>query len=116
MTTAIYPTLCDRTGSRGASAAENAEHLANIEKAKTQVIIYAWPKVCHSIMCIFNMGLTSLHQDGAEAMVFEVQGGFTWLLFTLTLPILSESWPFVARASGERPMSRSTTLGYICGH
>jgi len=37
------------------------------------------------------MGLTSLHQDGAEAIVFEVQGGFTWLLFTLTSPILSEA-------------------------
>ncbi|KAF8234246.1 hypothetical protein L208DRAFT_1099814, partial [Tricholoma matsutake] len=53
--------------------AENAEHLANIEKAKHQVIIYAWPK------------------DGAEAIVFEVQGGFTWPLFTLTSATFSEA-------------------------
>ncbi|KAF8240136.1 hypothetical protein L208DRAFT_1068197, partial [Tricholoma matsutake] len=53
--------------------AENAEHLAIIEKAKHQVIVYAWPK------------------DGVKAIVFEVQGGFTWPLFTLTSAVLSEA-------------------------
>ena len=29
--------------------AADAEHIANIEKVKSHVIIYAWQKVCHSL-------------------------------------------------------------------
>jgi hypothetical protein len=40
--------------------AENAERLANIERAKHHVIVYAWPKVCHSVARGFVADLTSL--------------------------------------------------------
>ncbi|KAF8220161.1 hypothetical protein L208DRAFT_1128145, partial [Tricholoma matsutake] len=51
----------------------DAERLANINKAKHHIIIYAWPK------------------DNAEATIIEVQGGFKWPHFVLTTTILSQA-------------------------
>lgn len=56
MTTAFTQHYATEQAREEHQQAENAEHLANIEKAKRQVIIYAWPKVCHSIMCSFKHG------------------------------------------------------------
>jgi len=53
--------------------AVDAERLANIEKAKNHVIIYAWPK------------------DDVEPTVFEVQGGFKSPLFPLTPSVLCDA-------------------------
>ncbi|KAF8219139.1 hypothetical protein L208DRAFT_1216358, partial [Tricholoma matsutake] len=53
--------------------AVDVECLANVEKAKNHVIIYAWPK------------------DGVKATVFKVQGGFKWPLFPLTHAILHDA-------------------------
>ncbi|KAF8239823.1 hypothetical protein L208DRAFT_1235938, partial [Tricholoma matsutake] len=69
----------------------NAEHLANIEKVKHQVIIYAWPK------------------DNVKAIVFEVQGGFTWPLFTLTAAILSEAGLLVPGMAEETRVKKYNT-------
>ena len=69
----------------------NAEHLANIKKTKHQVIIYAWPKVCSSLIVHGFVELTLFQQDNVKAIIFEVQGGFTWPLFTLTAAVLSEA-------------------------
>ncbi|KAF8229119.1 hypothetical protein L208DRAFT_1288116, partial [Tricholoma matsutake] len=52
--------------------AADAEHIANIEKSKSHVIIYMWQK------------------EIDEATVLEVQGGFKWLHFVLGAEILSK--------------------------
>ncbi|KAF8219075.1 hypothetical protein L208DRAFT_1343723, partial [Tricholoma matsutake] len=69
----------------------NAERLVNIEKAKHHMIIYAWPK--------YNV----------EAIVFEVQGGFTWPLFTLTAAILSEAGLLVPGMAEETRVKKYNT-------
>ncbi|KAF8227788.1 hypothetical protein L208DRAFT_1294878 [Tricholoma matsutake] len=73
MTTAFTQQYADKHALEEQQRAVDVERLANIEKAKNHVIIYAWPK------------------EDVEATVFEVQGGFKWPLFPLTPAILYDT-------------------------
>ena len=70
--------------------AADIERLANIDKAKHHVVIYAWPKVCSRICEGFFLVII-FHQNNIEATVVEVQGGFKWPHFALTPSVLSQA-------------------------
>lgn len=70
--------------------AADTERLANIDKAKHHVVIYAWPKVRSRVREGFFL-LIMFQQDNVEATVVEVQGGFKWPHFALTPSVLSQA-------------------------
>ena len=90
MTAAFTKHYALKQGREELRRAADTERLANIDKAKHHVVIYAWPKVCSGVRCVFSI-LIVFQQDNTEATVVEIQGGFKWPHFALTPSVLLQA-------------------------